>query len=94
MDNQTAGELAHTPTPVHFHKLGQDYAVVSSQDTAQILCLTASEQGAEVIVRAINSHDWLLDACKKALKDNRLQIDGSLEVQNLLLVAIAKADGR
>lgn len=36
----------------------------------------------------------LLEACKKALEDNRKQKDGSLEVQQILLDEIAKAEGK
>lgn len=44
--------------------------------------------------RLIAAAPELLEACKKALKDNRMQADSSLEVEAILLAAISKAEGR
>lgn len=73
----------HTPTPLQKIEFGTD--------TEDRFVVYVDRKHAAFIIRAVNSHDELLDACKQALGafENNNAIDWSI-----LEKAISKAEGK
>ena len=82
-------ETKHTPTPWRYETrgAGDDCLIFDVKDDT--VCLVIGEALAASIVQAVNSHDALLAACRKALTCASLNSD----VADLCRNAIALAKG-
>lgn len=82
----------HTPTPWdysgEFIKTFDNKTIIAEVQTGDDIC-----HDSEFIVRAVNSHDMLLDAAKRALRELEQRKEGADE-RYALRNAIALAEGK
>lgn len=94
--------MTHTPTPWKldgFHIVDDNGAIIATCRTAYRYATQEEVSNAELIVKCVNSHDELLEACKgllEAIKFSGWSIDDDRWQKPLLQAgfAIAKAEGR
>ena len=76
--------------------------ITTTHVLASTICWAASPEDAEFIVRACNSHEDLLEACKEAIRqsDESLAEDGGFRlpeaqrIYDMVTAAVAKAEGK
>lgn len=89
--------MEHTPTPWNVRGTnglriiyGENGSIAEVKNLKRLVM--ENDANAEFIVRACNSHEALLEACKIAL--SKMQEFKMLEPDNYLIRAIAKAKGK
>ena len=105
MKTKTEAQHTPTPTPWEFERYENDSIIVApfkpkyGTDTRMLLAKNLSEENAAFIVRAVNSHEALLEACKRIVynddtgKERMIGSETAFD-RSALKNAITQAEGK
>ena len=95
MKKSLSGNLKHTPTLYRVDGIddrGYTRVLYGKGTDSRELCSSFYEDNAKLIVKACNSHEALLEACKEAEKDTRLHGRIKINTHGKLIEAIKLAE--